>query len=124
MQENQIQVFGFEHLRDLYETDIDFQQAQRACKNPVEVDREPWMEYNLQDGLLFKNSKLCVPRCSMRENLIHNKHNGGMAGHFGSDKTIGQLSHFYVLPRMRYEVENFVSICRVCEHAKGRIQDT
>ena len=70
MQENQIQVLGFKHLRDLYNTNIDFQEAYRACKNLVEVEREPWMDYTLQDGLLFKNSKLCVPRCSMRENLI------------------------------------------------------
>ena len=47
MQENQIQVLGFEHLRDLYENDIDFQEAYRACKNPMEVDRDPWMEYTL-----------------------------------------------------------------------------
>ena len=33
MQENQIQVLGFEHLRGLYEADIDFQEAYRACKN-------------------------------------------------------------------------------------------
>ena len=87
IQENQIQVLGFEHLRDLYETEIDFQEAYRACKNPLEVDIEPWMEYTLQDGLLFRNSRLCIPKCSMRENLIQEKHNGGMAGHFGSDKT-------------------------------------
>ena len=55
MQENQIQVLGFEHLRDLYEADIDFQEAYRACKNPVEVNREPWMDYTLQYGLLFRN---------------------------------------------------------------------
>jgi len=95
IQENQIQVLGFEHLRDLYEANIDFQEAYKACKNPVEVDTDPWMEYTLQDGLLFKNSKLCVPRCSMRENLIQEKHNEGMEGHFGSDKTFGQLGHFY-----------------------------
>ena len=63
----------------------------------------------LQDGLLFKNSKLCIPSCSMRENLIQEKHNGGMVGHFGSDKTYGQLSHFYFWPKMRSEVEKFVS---------------
>ena len=80
----------------------------------MEVDREPWMEYTLQDGLLFKNSKLCVPRCSMRENLIQEKHNGGMVGHFGSNKTFGQLGHFYFWPRMRSEVEKFVSRCKVC----------
>ena len=94
MQENQIQVLGFEHLRYLYEANIDFQEAYRACKNLVEVHRDPWMEYALKEGLLFKNSKLCIPKCSMRENLIREKHNGGMAGHFGSDKTFRQLSHF------------------------------
>ena len=70
------------------------------------MDREPWIEYTLQDGLLFKNNKLCVPRCSMRGNLIQEKHNGGMAGHFRSGKTFGQLGHFYFWPRMRSEVEN------------------
>ena len=72
------------------------------------------MEYMLQDGLLFKNSKLCIPKCSMRENLIQEKHNGGIAGHFGSDKIFGQLSLFYFWPKMRSEVEKFVSRCRLC----------
>jgi hypothetical protein len=66
VQETQIKVLGFEYLRDLYETDSDFQNAYRACKNPVEVGRELWTEYMLQDGLLFKNSKLCIPSYSMR----------------------------------------------------------
>ena len=78
MQENRIQVLEFECLRDLYETDNDFQEAHRGCKNPVKVEREPWMKYMLQYGLLFRNNKLCIPKCSMRENLIQEKHNGGM----------------------------------------------
>ena len=57
----------------------------------------------------------------MRDDLIHEKHNGGMAGHFGSDKTFEQLGHFYFWPNIRFEVENLVSRCRVFEHAKGRI---
>ena len=85
MQEKQIQVLGFEHLRGLSEANIDFQEAYRACKNPVKVERDPWMEYTLQDGLIFRNNKLCIPKCSMREKLIQEKHNGGMVGHFRSD---------------------------------------
>ena len=71
------------------------------------------MEYTLQEGLLFKNSKLWIAKCSMRENLIQEKHNGGMVGHFGSYKTFRQLGHFYSWPRMRSEVEKFVSRCIV-----------
>ena len=47
-----------------------------------------------------------------------------MASHFGSDKIFAQLGHFYFWPRMRSEVEKFVSKCRVCQHAKGRSQNT
>ena len=42
VQENQVQVLGFEYLRDLYETGNEFQCAYKACKNPVELDREIW----------------------------------------------------------------------------------
>ena len=60
----------------------------------------------------------------MRENLIQEKHNGGLAGHFGIDKTVGQLNHYYFWPKMRSEVERFVKKCRICQHAKGRSQNT
>jgi hypothetical protein len=49
----------------------------------------------VQDGLLFGNIQLCIPKCSMRENLIREKHGGGLAGHFGHEKTFEQLQHFY-----------------------------
>ena len=59
----------------------------------------------------------------MTENIIQEKHNRGMVDHFESDKTYGQLSHFYFWPRIRYEVEKYVSRCRICQHAKGRSQN-
>ena len=46
-----------------------------------------------------------------------------MVGHFESDKTFRQLGHFYFWPRMRSKVENFVSKCKVFQHAKGRSQN-
>ena len=32
-------------------------------------------------------------------NLIQEKHNGGLAGHFGIDKTFRRLSHFLFLAK-------------------------
>lgn len=60
----------------------------------------------------------------MRENLIKEKHSGGLGGHFGADKTFVQLSHFCFCPKMRFEVEKYVKNCKVFEYAKGRSQNT
>lgn len=83
-----IQVLGFEHLKYLYEVDENFKEAYESCQNPLLRDNSSWPDYNMQEGLLFKGGHLCILKCSMRENLIQEKHNGGLAGYFGIDKTL------------------------------------
>jgi len=124
LQESTVQVLGFEHLRDLYNTDPDFREAYEACQNPLIRGNSPWVDYNIQEKLLFKGGQLCIPSCSMRENIIREKHSGGLAGHFGIDKTLEQLSHFYFWPKMRRDVQRFVTKCKVCQLAKGHSQNT
>ena len=87
LQEVQVNVLGLEHLKYMYEEDVDFEEAYEACQNQVFRDRSPWIDFMIQEGLLFKGNKLCIPKCSMRENLLKEKHSGGLAGHFGNDKT-------------------------------------
>jgi hypothetical protein len=77
-------------------------------------------EYLIQDGLLFKGFQLCIPKCSMRENLLKEKHSGGLAGHFGHDKTFAQLNNSYYWPGMREEVKKFVNRCNIFQYAKGK----
>ena len=74
---------GFDEFKDLYPKDPNFAEAWKACTKLVTVDRTRWLDYLIQDGILFKGSQLCIPRSSMRENLIKEKHSGGMEGHFG-----------------------------------------
>eukprot|EP00253_Pinus_taeda_P027660 PITA_27660 len=119
LQEITMQVLDFEHLPDLYKTDVDFREAYEACQNPLIRGKNPWLDYNIQEKLLFKGGQLCIPSRSMRENIIREKHSGGLAGHFGIDKTLEQLSHFYFWPRMRRDVQRFVAKCKVCQLAKG-----
>lgn len=78
---------GFEHLKDMYHDDADFKEAYEACANPVLRDMSQWTKYLIQEGLLFKGNQLCIPKCSMRDNLLKEKHSGGLDGHFGHDKT-------------------------------------
>jgi hypothetical protein len=56
----------------------------------------------------------------MRENLLKEKHSGGLVGHFGHDKTFTKLneSHFWL--GMRVDVKTFMDRCRICQHSKGR----
>jgi hypothetical protein len=124
VQEFQVETLGFEHLKEMYREDADFKEEYEACKNPLLGDRSPWTEYLIQDGLLFKGSQLCILKCSMRDNLLKEKHSGGLAGHFGHDKTFAQLSNSYYWSSMREEVKRFVKKCRICQYAKGRQQNT
>jgi hypothetical protein len=124
LQEFQVKTLGFEHLKDMYCDDPDFKEAYEACENPVLRDRSQWTEYMIQEGLLFKGNQLCIPKCSMRDNLLKEKHSGGLVGHFGHDKTFAQLSSSYYWPGMRTKVIKFVNRCRICQHAKGKRQNT
>jgi hypothetical protein len=114
---------GFENLKDMYAGDADFAEAYEVAENPVLRDQSPWIDYMIQEGLLFSGNQLCIPNCSMRENLLKEKHNGGLAGHFGHDKTFTKLGESYFWPGMRAGVKRFVDRCRICQHSKGRKQN-
>jgi hypothetical protein len=72
LHEFRVKKLGFEDLRDMYRDDPYFQEAYEAAENPVLIDRS-----------------------SMRENLLKEKHSGGLAGHFGHDKTFAKLNESY-----------------------------
>ena len=50
IQESQIQVLGFDFLKELYKDDAYSREAFEACQNPVLMDNSKWMEYSLQEG--------------------------------------------------------------------------
>jgi hypothetical protein len=79
LQEFQVKVVGFDELKEMYKDDVDFKDAYVVCEKLVSIDKTPWLYYIIQEGLLFKGNKLCIPRCSMRENLLKENHNGGLA---------------------------------------------
>jgi len=66
LQESTIQVLGFKHLANLYQTNADFKEAYEACQNPLLRNNSSWLDYNLQEKLLFKWGQLCIPDCLMR----------------------------------------------------------
>jgi hypothetical protein len=123
LQDFKVKTLGFDDLRNMYIDDPDFKEAYEATENTILKDRSQWVEYMIQEGLLFRGNQPCIPKCSMRENLLKEKHSGGLAGQFGHDKTFVKLDESYFWLGMREDVGIFVDRCRICQHSKRRKQN-
>ena len=52
----QIEVVEFNELETLYPKDPNFVEAWKDLKEHITVDRTKWLDYMIQDGMLFKGS--------------------------------------------------------------------
>jgi hypothetical protein len=119
------EVIGFDSIKSLYEADDDFWEIIDKLKEPTTgLSDHMRGEYFLQDGYLFRGKQLCIPSGSMRENIIRELHSGGLAGHFGKDKTIVLVEDKYYWPKLKRDVTKYVARCRICQVAKGHSQNT
>ena len=95
-------LLGFEQLKELYEHDSDFGEIFRTCL------KHGFNKFYIFEGYLFKENKLCVPNCSIRELLVREGHGGGLMGHFGVFKTLSLPQEHFYWPNMRRDVEKFM----------------
>ncbi|GJT19597.1 RNA-directed DNA polymerase [Tanacetum coccineum] len=107
-----VHVEGFENLKLLYVDDPDFKDLWIKCNTT------PFRDYVRRDGFLFKGRRLCVPLSSVREAIILEAHQGGLAGHFGRDKTVAMISERFFWPKLVNDVVKVLSCCRICRLAK------
>ena len=110
-----VQVTGFESLKDSYSTCPDFGPIVQALEVGTSHEHR---DYLRTEGYLFFKNRLCVPRTSLRDQLTWECHSGGLAGHFGRDKTITAVEHQFYWPSLKRDVGNIVAQCRVCAFAK------
>ena len=109
--EMKVKVLGFDKM-ELYNTDVNFSEAWRECRARNLTNHiSKYDQYFIQEGMLFKGIQLCIPRSSMRLNLIKEKNSGGLAGHFGIDKTLSFLKEKYYWPKIYKDAQKFVKIC-------------
>jgi hypothetical protein len=80
-----------------------------------------WNKYVLQDGLLYRANKLYVPASSVRLLFLQEAHGGGLMGYFRVKKTDDVLAAHFFWPKMRCDVERYVSQCMTCNKAKSRL---
>jgi hypothetical protein len=108
-------VTGFERLRDEYESCLDFEKLHATLSNASYPTIE---DYTIQDGYLFKANKPCIPRTSVRDFLMWELHAGGLARHFGRDKTIKEVEQQFYWPSLKRDVMKIIGHCRQCQLAK------
>ncbi|WVZ71195.1 hypothetical protein U9M48_019810 [Paspalum notatum var. saurae] len=109
-------IFGLEIIKGLYAADFDFREAFQNCR-----EGRTWNKYVLNDGLLFRANKLCVPDSSVRLLFLQEAHGGGLMGHFGVKKTTEVLTAHFFWPKLKRDVELYVARCTTCNKAKSRL---
>ena len=107
---------GFEHIKELYHDDHDFREVYSTCEKSAEG------KFYRYEGFLFRENKLCVPSCSIRDLLVRESHGGGLMGHFGVAKTLAMLQEHFYWPHMKRDVERICGRCVTCRQAKSRVQ--
>lgn len=107
-------LLGFESIKEMYVDDSDFSSLYVACEHGS-LDK-----FYKHEGYLFKENKLCIPNCSMRELLVREAHGGGLMGHFGVQKTLEVLKEHFFWPKMRKDVNKICERCVTCKQAKSK----
>ncbi|WVZ76705.1 hypothetical protein U9M48_024657 [Paspalum notatum var. saurae] len=109
-------IFGLESIKEQYAYDEGFKDIMLHCK-----EGRTWDKYVINDGFVFRANRLCIPVGSVRLLLLQEAHGGGLMGHFGAKKTEAVLSAHFIWPKMRRDIERFVSRCTTCQKSKSRL---
>ncbi|GJV65764.1 transposon ty3-I gag-pol polyprotein, partial [Tanacetum coccineum] len=89
---------GFDTFRELYRDDLNFKDAWSKCT------RESFKQYSMNHGYLFRGARLCIPLSSLRDAIIFESQAGGLAGHFGRDRTLALICDQFYWPRLEREM--------------------
>ncbi|WVZ89455.1 hypothetical protein U9M48_035861 [Paspalum notatum var. saurae] len=92
-----------------------------ALSRRYTLEGRTWNKFVINDGLLFRANRLCIPVGSVHHLLLQEAHGGGLMGHFGAKKTEDVLVSHFFWPKMRRDVECFVARCTTCQKAKSRL---
>lgn len=80
-------------------------------------DGDNIVDYNLQDGLLYKLDKLCVLKGECLQ-LIREAPTSKVARNFGVGKTVANLHRYVYWPKMKEQVARFIIRFMLCFTSK------
>ena len=98
-------VIGFDRLKNKYSACPDFGIIYNEVSNG---NCQEYLDFLVENGYLFKVTKLCIPRTSFRDLLIWKMHGSGLAGYFGGDKTIALVEDRFYWSSLKRDVARIV----------------
>lgn len=102
-----------EELRRIYKF-----LSEDQMSRPSNISNELWSVHhslNIQDGIVFHDDKVFVPH-SLRRKILTSAH----YGHQGNSSMSDKISKNFFWPKLRKDVAEFISHCRVCSLVKPR----
>lgn len=86
------------------------------------LDEPERYRLTVRSGLLINSDEqLIIPKsAALRTKLIHEEHDAGTAGHFGSAKTDARLAAKYYWRNRAVDANTYVGSCTYCQASKSR----
>ena len=106
-------IIAFKSLKETYVDDEDFGTIWNQCEEFGHYE-----DYLIAKGYMFKATRLCIPRTSLREHILREVHGGGLSEHLGQEKTQTAVEDIYYWPQLTRDVNNYVKRCSICQIAK------
>ncbi|XP_042960456.1 uncharacterized protein LOC122295180 [Carya illinoinensis] len=116
-----VKVIDFERLKEEYESCPDYRDIFLTLQSGQSDITDG---FRLEEGYLFRANKLCIPRTSVWDFIVWEVHAGGLARHFGRDKTIEEVEREFYWPSLKKDVAKIVSTCNTYQLAKQKRQNT
>lgn len=95
LQNVSVKVPCFADVPTTYKDDLDFNSLYLQLQSQPRANVPG---FNIFEGFLFKGTRLCLPQSSLREFVVLELHDGGLAGYFGRDKTINLVEDPFFCP--------------------------
>ncbi|GKB86908.1 transposon ty3-I gag-pol polyprotein [Tanacetum coccineum] len=91
------EVLGFDSIKELCVSDEDFGNIWME----LEIKQHRG-EFLLLEGYLFKGNHFCIPKTSLKSQLVKEIHAKGLSAHLGRDKTIASLYIPLLVPKSHW----------------------
>ena len=79
---------------------------------------EKFPKFTITNGLLFNEGLLYVPDLHSKLEILKNRHDSKIAGHYGTSKTVELITRDYWWPKMWEFVRRYINGCDTCARSK------